>query len=146
MQYSWKPVLKRLTGEAMCVWRNIEARTCNHCRSGKAISITQIKCAFVALGIQHEMRMRHMVNCGMPGCTVFFYIISYKARFPKKKLYWTNNVLFHFFKTFVWIIFHSRKNLESYDKNNHKNLSNGSRVVQCGRGMDGRTDRLTWRS
>ena len=31
---------------------------------------------FVALGIQHAVRMRHIVICGMTGSTIFFYIIS----------------------------------------------------------------------
>jgi hypothetical protein len=29
---------------------------------------------FVALGIQHAIRMRHGVVCGIPGSTVFFHI------------------------------------------------------------------------
>jgi len=31
---------------------------------------------FVALVIQHAKRMRHIVIYGMPGCKVFFHIIS----------------------------------------------------------------------
>jgi len=33
-------------------------------------------CMFVALVIQHAMHMRHIVICGLPGCTTFFQIIS----------------------------------------------------------------------
>ena len=33
-------------------------------------------CVFVALGIQHEMDMRHIVICGLPHSTTLFYIIS----------------------------------------------------------------------
>jgi hypothetical protein len=37
--------------------RNIEARLCNHCCSGKSIIITYSECMSVDLGIQH---MHHL--------------------------------------------------------------------------------------
>ena len=55
----------------MYVQRNIEACSCNHCCSGKGVRITYSKCVFVALGIQHVMRMHPTVICGLPGCAVF---------------------------------------------------------------------------
>ena len=45
----------------------------------------------LASGIQHEMPMRHIVICGLPGSTVFFHIISKRTRFSGKS-YWTQNV------------------------------------------------------
>jgi len=57
-------------------WRNIEARSYNYCCSGKTISITYSECVFVALGIQHAMRMHRTVNCGLPRSTLFFHVIS----------------------------------------------------------------------
>jgi len=52
----------------MHVKRNIEARSYNHCCTGKAICITYGECVFVALGVQHAMRKRHFVVCGVPRC------------------------------------------------------------------------------
>jgi hypothetical protein len=60
----------------MYVGSNIQTPTRNHYCGGKAISITYSGFVFVALGIQHAMRMRHIVNCGLPGSTISLYAIS----------------------------------------------------------------------
>ena len=65
----------------MYVKRNIEARSCNHCCSGKALSNTYSEGIFVALSIQYATRMCHSVIWGLPGSTIFSYIVSQKARF-----------------------------------------------------------------
>jgi hypothetical protein len=41
---------------------------------------------FVALGIQHAMRMRRIVISGLPGSTIFFPIITNAKIFLKS--YW----------------------------------------------------------
>ena len=60
----------------MYVTRDTDERLYNHCCNRKAISITYSECVIVALGIQHVMRMGHIVICGLPGSTIFFHIIS----------------------------------------------------------------------
>jgi hypothetical protein len=42
----------------------------------KSVSIAYSECVFVALVIQHAIRMRHIVICGLPGSAVYFHIIS----------------------------------------------------------------------
>jgi hypothetical protein len=74
--------LTKQTREAMY----IEKRSCNHRCSGKAIRITQPECVFVAFGIKHAQRLRHIVICGLPCSTIFFHIISETLKFSKKKL------------------------------------------------------------
>jgi hypothetical protein len=45
-------------------------------------SATYSESVFVAFGIQHAIRMPHIVICGLPGCTVCFH----KRHDLKKKL------------------------------------------------------------
>jgi len=60
----------------MYVCGNIEARSRNHCCSGKTISITYSERVFVALYFQHAMCMHYIAICGLSRSTKFFHIVS----------------------------------------------------------------------
>ena len=51
-------------------------------------------CVFVALVINHRKLMRHIVIYDLPGSTLFFHIISQRARFSKKKILNTKCVFY----------------------------------------------------
>jgi len=86
------PFTACMTRQTMYVQPNIEACSFNHCYSGKAIGITYSECVFVALVIQHAMRMLHIVICGLPGSTIFFTLSQKRRRLRGKKNYWAQNV------------------------------------------------------
>jgi len=58
-----------------CAYDVTQARSYTHCCSGQTISITYSECVFVALVIQHAMRTRHFVTCGLSHSTAFCYIM-----------------------------------------------------------------------
>jgi hypothetical protein len=81
----------------MYVQCHIETPSGNHCCSGKAIIITYSECVFVALGVQHAMRMRHIAVCGLSGSTFFSRLIHDRI-FEEKII--EPKMCFHFFTSF----------------------------------------------
>ena len=75
-------MLQMSTRQALQVEGNVEARSCNHCCSGKAVlfcvCVCVCVCVFVVLGIQREMRL--------PGSTIFSTLSHKRHDFRKKKL------------------------------------------------------------
>jgi hypothetical protein len=67
-----------IQANVLYVWRNVEARSSNHCCSGKGISITYCECVIVALGFQHAVRVRRIAICALPRSTVLLphYLIN----------------------------------------------------------------------
>jgi hypothetical protein len=64
--------------------------TGNYCCSGKAIRTTYSECAFVALDIQPEMRMLHIVICGVPFVSEMFLILRRIGRHMIKNVRWSS--------------------------------------------------------
>jgi len=60
----------------MNVYGNNEARSGNHCCSGKPISITYSECVFIALGIQHAMCMHRIMFSSVACPAVPYYHIN----------------------------------------------------------------------
>jgi hypothetical protein len=98
----------------MYVQRNIQANSCNN-RSGKAISVTYSERASVALGIQHALRMRHIVICCLYGSTNI-PMLSHKRHDSRKTFIEHKMCVLIFSTTFVSNIFNSKKNWARYDR------------------------------
>jgi len=66
---------------------NIEKRSGNHCCSGKSLSITYCELVLVALGIQREIGLRHIVICGLSRLwNIFAHYLINGTIFEKKLL------------------------------------------------------------
>jgi hypothetical protein len=100
-KHNWKSLLifgvttkfctvQNKTGKVLDVLLNTEARPCNHWWSGKAISVTYSECVFVALSIQHAMRMRNIILPSV-ACLALPYFST--SRFSRKS-YSTSNMYF----------------------------------------------------
>ena len=70
----------------------------------------------LALVIHHAMRMRNIVLCGLPRCTIFLHIISIKGWFSKQTLLKTKRVFWFPLQFFFWKISHYKKNGSRHDQ------------------------------
>ena len=78
----------------------------------------------VALVIQHAMRMRYIVNCGLSGCAVFS-TLSHKMHDVRKKVFEIKIRVLNFCKTLFETLLFLRRN----ERDVIKNLCRSSREV-----------------
>ena len=77
--------------------------------------VVNSKCLSVVLVIQHALRMRYVVICGLSGSAVFFHFILKTSRYSKLFAEHKMCVLI-FSTTFVCNISHSKKNWARYEQ------------------------------
>jgi len=96
--------------------RDIEALSCNHCCSGKAISIIYCECVFVALGFQHAKCMSYIVICGLSSCTIWFvWNISQSKKNPVRYYYKdTATTLFLSYSNQTWNFWSEFRKISKY--------------------------------
>jgi hypothetical protein len=100
------------TGNVLHVECNIEVHSCNHCCSGKATSITDSECAFLALVIHHKICIHDIVlssvACPAPQ---YFSTLSHKwYDFREKTKFIAHKIcIFIFSTTFASNISHSAR-------------------------------------
>ena len=70
------------------------ALSCKHCCGVNAIRITYSVCVSVALVIQHAMRVRHIVVCGLSRSTIFSTLSHKRDDLKKKKSHTNTNRVF----------------------------------------------------
>ena len=83
----------------------------------KTVSVTYSESVFFcSLRMQHEMRIRHNVICGLSGSTIFFSTLFHKVYNFRKRAAEHKMCVLIFSTAFVWNISLSKKNWARYDQ------------------------------
>ena len=78
-------VAPRMTSQTMCVLRNNEAHSCNHCCGGQARSVAYSECEFVTLSIQRCNAHAQFFNlCPAQLYNIFTHHLTNGVDFEKK--------------------------------------------------------------
>ena len=111
-----------------CTYDVTEARSCNHCCSGEAISIIYSACVFVVLISQHPAcAILSPVAC--PALQYFSTLSHKRYDFWKIKTLTEHKICDLIFSThFVWTISHSKKKLARYDFRENIRISNVMKI------------------
>ena len=101
--------------------RNAKARSCKHYCSERAGRITYSLCMSVSLGIQHAIRMRHIVVCALPCPALqYFSTLSHEVQnFREKIKIIVHKNCFDFLCKLVWNTYRSKQKWAKYD---HKSI------------------------
>jgi hypothetical protein len=78
---TWIPIVTR-----QATYCNVTLRCIRATFGAVEKQVLRIMSVFVALGIYHAMRMRHIVICGLPACTTFFSTLFHKRHDFRKKI------------------------------------------------------------
>jgi hypothetical protein len=97
--------------QSVYIWRNIEAHSCNHCRSGHAVRITFSECLVFSISMQCSF-----ATWSVRLCIIFPQDLIHGKIFFKKNLLHVKCVFWLFSITFVRNISHSKKNWARHDK------------------------------
>jgi hypothetical protein len=105
-----------LTRQAMYVQCNTEVRSCNHCCSGKVMTITYSECVFVAFGVQQAKSISRILlpSVACPALPHFSTLSHWRNDFRKKKFIEQKMCDLIVYTTFHWSNSHSQKNSARY--------------------------------